>query len=164
MLCIGTGVGLCQDPVDGTSPPGWKYVKPKEYIQTDAAYLQGEVFPVNERTIRFRPGPDMDLVTYNADEVLEFTYEWKTYRSMVIEGKRIFIRLITPGDVSLFKRKRMFLLVIGRKITPIDRRNYHHVLESVDRCKMGQRTDNLPYTITALGKWVKDLNEHGCGK
>lgn len=164
MLCMGVGVAWCQDQLVGESPPGWKYVKPKEYIQTDSAYIQGEVFPVNERTVRFRPGPDMNLVTYNADDVLEFTYEWKTYRSLTINGKRIFVRLIEPGDISLFKRKRMFLLIVEGKMIPFDRHNFHQVLESVDHCQIDQITDHLSYTIAAMSKWVEDLNGLGCGR
>jgi hypothetical protein len=96
-------------------------------VTIDSAFQTGRVQILNDYQINFIKNTDTTL--YTASQLNEFSFYGRLYKSISVNGKSIFGKVLSAGNLSLYQSKHALFLKSGSQIKPLERANFRESLK-----------------------------------
>jgi hypothetical protein len=129
------------------------------YIVIDSAYLGGTVEKFGKDNIQFKRKKADSPVSYGPDEIKEFGIKGDVYKSIPIDGKNRFLKLLISGKTELYQYEDIYISRKGENIVPLKKENFKQVIQeyTIPEDTMANLY-TLSYTQSSISSFISNSN------
>jgi len=144
--------------------PGFAQIKALDYVLKDTTHFRGYVTRLQGGKILFQTDRKLPGLNYTANDIKEYQFQKRVFKSLPFESKYVFVEQLELGDNNLYKKGDSLLINRGTDWITLTKSNFRTVLKERLQCQNENVFSRVRYSKGSVRNAVQLSNEGKCNE